>query len=111
MEWEGGLQRCQIRRLEGRWGGCWIVQDLWRFNGAQSKLGHLWSADGAQLLKVLYAGHMVPFDKPKEALIMLNAWLDATALEGWDTISRGICELLVHSDEWTWNGDRSAGWK
>ncbi len=32
-------------------------------------------------MKVLYAGHMVPMDKPKEALVMLKAWLDATSLE------------------------------
>ncbi|ORY34286.1 Alpha/Beta hydrolase protein [Naematelia encephala] len=31
-------------------------------------------------LKILYAGHMVPYDKPKEALVMLNAWLDAEDL-------------------------------
>lgn len=30
-----------------------------------------------QLLKVVGAGHMVPYDKPKEALTMLNSWLAA----------------------------------
>jgi cathepsin A (carboxypeptidase C) len=31
-------------------------------------------------MKVLAAGHMVPLDKPKEALVMLNGWLGAGSL-------------------------------
>ena len=34
----------------------------------------------AQMLKITGAGHMVPMDKPKEALTMLNEWLNSGPL-------------------------------
>lgn len=33
------------------------------------------------MLKIRGAGHMVPYDKPKEALFMVTSWLDAAALD------------------------------
>ncbi|KAK4684296.1 hypothetical protein P7C73_g5896, partial [Tremellales sp. Uapishka_1] len=48
----------------------------WKVNGKVA--GSFKSYENLTLLKVLGAGHMVPYDKPVEALDMLNSWLDAT---------------------------------
>jgi len=47
----------------------------WKVDGKVA--GSYKSYNNLSLLKVYYAGHMVPLDKPKEALAMLTSWLGA----------------------------------
>ncbi|KAJ1937253.1 hypothetical protein EC988_007946, partial [Linderina pennispora] len=66
----------------------WSMELEWpgkeAFNGASDEL---WLVDGVgagevrthenfTFLRVFGAGHMVPYDKPKESLDMINRWLD-----------------------------------
>ncbi|WWD22404.1 hypothetical protein CI109_106895 [Kwoniella shandongensis] len=50
----------------------------WSVNGKQA--GRYKTSGNLTMLKISGAGHMVPYDKPVEALTMLNAWLSADAL-------------------------------
>ncbi|WRT63688.1 uncharacterized protein IL334_000611 [Kwoniella shivajii] len=50
----------------------------WKVKGETS--GYYKTSGNLTMLKIRGAGHMVPYDKPVEALDMLNSWLDAVAL-------------------------------
>ncbi|RXK37197.1 cathepsin A (carboxypeptidase C) [Tremella mesenterica] len=47
----------------------------WEVEG--KKAGLFKTYENLTLLKIVGAGHMVPYDKPKEALTMLSSWLQA----------------------------------
>ncbi|KAG8928674.1 hypothetical protein FRC02_006619 [Tulasnella sp. 418] len=48
----------------------------WSIGGTSERAGLTRSANGLTFLTVDGAGHMVPLDKPVEALVMLNRWLN-----------------------------------
>ncbi|OCF45215.1 cathepsin A (carboxypeptidase C) [Kwoniella heveanensis CBS 569] len=49
----------------------------WSVNGDVA--GTYKTSGNLTMLKIRGAGHMVPYDKPKEALTMVNSWLNAVA--------------------------------
>ncbi|WVQ80388.1 hypothetical protein IAT38_002493 [Cryptococcus sp. DSM 104549] len=50
----------------------------WTVDGHRA--GEYKTSGNLTMLKIRGAGHMVPYDKPVEALAMVNAWLDASGL-------------------------------
>ncbi|TFK38771.1 serine carboxypeptidase [Crucibulum laeve] len=68
--------------LELEWSGQeeFGSQDLreWTVDGKRAGLTR--SAGGLTFATVEGAGHMVPYDKPKESLALVNRWLNGTAL-------------------------------
>ncbi|KAJ7628633.1 Alpha/Beta hydrolase protein [Roridomyces roridus] len=54
----------------------------WGVDGAEGKAGEVKQGEGSLLAFVTIrgAGHMVPHDKPEEALAMLSAWLNGRVL-------------------------------
>jgi len=54
----------------------WSVVDKQTQNGTIIVSGQTKSANGLTFLTIYEAGHMVPYDKPVEAVTMLDRWLD-----------------------------------
>ena len=79
MDRSEGVQCCAVRPMEGRRRGRGDLQEFWQLDSMSSyRIPTQLSSDIlAQMLKITGAGHMVPMDKPKEALTMLNEWLNS----------------------------------
>ncbi|KAF7315211.1 Carboxypeptidase [Mycena indigotica] len=52
----------------------------WGFKGQNNRIGLVRNAKGLTFATIEGAGHMVPYDKPKEALEMVQRWLAGKAL-------------------------------
>ncbi|THU80421.1 alpha/beta-hydrolase, partial [Dendrothele bispora CBS 962.96] len=70
MEWSG---RDEFVRKEMEQ---WNVE----IDGERRKSGRIKSANGLTFLVVDKAGHMMPYDKPKEALYLLQGWISKESL-------------------------------
>ncbi|KAJ7481666.1 Alpha/Beta hydrolase protein [Mycena latifolia] len=76
--------RMWVEKLEwsGAEGWASLPWGEWRASGADTKAGEVKQGEGSPLAFVTIrgAGHMVPHDKPAEALAMLSAWMHGKML-------------------------------
>jgi carboxypeptidase C (cathepsin A) len=70
LDWTGHDAFAEARTRD------WTVAGMNQPGQGEKKVaGHIKSANSLTFLAVEDAGHMVPFDQPKAALAMLQAWL------------------------------------